>query len=122
MPTRFVILHHAAPDGEHWDLMLEHGGVLRTWQLPREPAGPEALPLPARRIGDHRLAYLTYEGPLTNGRGRVTRVDEGTCSMVENAEGGLLIHLAGRRLRGSFLLAPTAHGSHDWQLEPADGA
>ncbi len=37
MASRFAILHHKTAGGEHWDLMLERGGVLLTWQLEREP-------------------------------------------------------------------------------------
>ena len=33
MTSRFVILHHRLAGGEHWDLMLEHGESLATWQL-----------------------------------------------------------------------------------------
>ncbi len=32
--ARFVILEHQW-NGVHWDLMLEQGGVLRTWALTR---------------------------------------------------------------------------------------
>ena len=37
MPSRFVILHHRLDDGEHWDLMLEHGEVLLTGEAQVTP-------------------------------------------------------------------------------------
>jgi len=104
MPDRFVILHHRLDGGEHWDLMLEHGDVLLTWQLLREPIDRASLPIPARRIGDHRKAYLDYEGPLTRNRGTVHRVDFGSMNMVEITPECCRLVLSGQRLRGSFTL------------------
>lgn len=104
MSDKFVILHHRLPDGEHWDLMLERGDVLLTWQLPREPVDRSSLPLPADRIGDHRKAYLTYEGSVSGGRGSVRRVDEGTVSVEELQPSRVLFELHGGRLSGRFTL------------------
>jgi len=84
--------------------MLEQGDVLLTWQLFREPVDRTSLPIPARRIGDHRKAYLDYEGPLSGGRGAVRRVDSGTLDMIEDTAQSLRIVLTGKRLCGSFLL------------------
>ncbi|MFK7768051.1 MAG: DNA polymerase ligase N-terminal domain-containing protein [Mariniblastus sp.] len=87
---------HTFPDGHtrtnHWDLMLEHDGVLLTWAL-REPFGTlgstrisspsSGDPKKARQIisaeklADHRLAYLEFEGQISGDRGSVKRVLEG---------------------------------------------
>lgn len=104
MPSRFVILHHTTPGGEHWDLMLEHGDVLLTWQLLKEPTGPESLPIPAKRIGDHRKLYLDYEGPLSGGRGEVSRVESGTVEFTESDDEYFQFQLRGSRLVGDFQL------------------
>ncbi len=104
MPARFVILHHRLDDGEHWDLMLEHGDILLTWQLLREPVDASSLPIPARRIGAHRKAYLEYEGPVSGGRGTVRRVDAGTVEIQELTEATCRFSLDGGRLKGAFLL------------------
>jgi hypothetical protein len=55
--------------------MLEQPGTnrLATWQLPCPPERIAAgSSVTARRLADHRRAYLTYEGPVSNNRGRVT--------------------------------------------------
>ncbi len=104
MSSRFVILHHRQDPGEHWDLMLESGEVLLTWQLLKDPTGDRPFPIPARRIGDHRRAYLTYEGPLSGNRGTVRRVDHGTFEFVEAEENGYLLRLVGSQLCGRFQL------------------
>lgn len=89
---RFVILRHELPPGaergSHWDLMLENRGILLTWELPELPPGP--LPasferLGIRRLPDHRIAYLDYEGPVSNDRGTVKRVDFGEYQLTEKA-------------------------------------
>jgi len=98
--------------------MLESGDVLLTWQLLREPIDRASLPIPARRIGDHRKAYLDYEGPLTGNRGTVRRVDSGTVEFEENAPQYCRFTLSGDRLRGMFLLRQDAQG---WTFEPAGG-
>jgi len=114
MPGRFVILHHTTDAGEHWDLMLESGDVLLTWQLPVEPVCTRDLRLPARRIGDHRKAYLEYEGPISRGRGRVRRIDGGGLEWVEQASDRVRFRLSGGRLEGLFTLR--LEGADLWVL------
>ena len=75
----FVILLHECPVGSlresHWDLMLERAGVLWTWELREFPLAYGSYLV--RRLADHRLAYLKLEGPLSENRGTVSRVDSG---------------------------------------------
>jgi hypothetical protein len=117
---RFVLLYHECPPdyvrSSHWDLMFEVGDVLRTWaveKLPRdwraarertaEVAG-DCPPLAdfnlvaAEQLGDHRIAYLQEEGPLSGNRGGVRRIDAGTY------EGDDLIALNGELIRGAIRL------------------
>ena len=101
---RFVLLHHSLADGKHWDLMLEHDDALATWQLPRPPRTPADLPMPARRLGDHRKAYLTYQGPISRGRGRVRRVDEGHLRTIGRSDETWEFELTGLHLSGPFRL------------------
>ncbi len=114
-PNRFVILHHLAPNGEHWDFMIERENHLATWQMLREPVGREAFPIECVRINDHRKRYLDYEGPISGGRGVVSQVDRGTyrCSFVD--EDAWVLWLEGQRLRGEFRLERNeAAGSGRW--------
>ena len=117
MASRFVILHHVVAGGEHWDLMLEHGGVLLTWQLVREPVDVASLPIPAKRIADHRSAYLEYEGPVSGGRGKVVRVDQGIVNFERLTGRCCQVELLGGRLRGRFCLV---EDGGDWSLRSAD--
>lgn len=96
---RFVILEHDWPH-RHWDLMLEAAGVLQTWRLAEPPTSDH--PVAAERIGDHRLAYLDYEGEISGGRGRVTRWEGGDYEITNMTNDELNINILGQRLRGEL--------------------
>lgn len=95
---RYVLLRHECPagyrEGPHWDFMLEHEGALWTWSLldlPRLWRASDEPPDAVRavRLGDHRLAYLDYEGPLSGDRGQVTRLARGEYALSEAAPGSV---------------------------------
>lgn len=88
MAHRFVILHHTGHGPEHWDLLLEEEtAVLATWQCPANPCAlPPGGSFLCRKLPDHRLAYLTYEGPVRRNRGRVRRTQEGEYELLASAE------------------------------------
>lgn len=112
---RFVILQHDHPQ-LHWDFMLEMGDVLRAWRLDREPLG--SAPIATTALGDHRLVYLDYEGPVSGGRGSVTRWDAG--EYLEEVAGAarepcrVSVRLLGERIRGQALLEWT--GGDKWSF------
>ena len=114
MPTRFVILHHRLADSEHWDLMLEYGDILLTWQLPRVPTGRESLPMLARRIADHRTDYLDYEGPVSGNRGMVNRIERGLAEILERGDTLCRFILSSPKFRGCYLLERDESG--EWTL------
>ena len=72
--SRFVILEHDHPF-LHWDLLMQHGEVLKAWRL-LDRVTPKKW-IPAQTLPDHRLLYLDYEGPVSNDRGSVHRVASG---------------------------------------------
>ena len=106
---RFVILEHDHPE-LHWDLMLEVGSVLKTWRLAKAPEMREEA-IAAEPLGDHRLFYLNYEGPVSGARGKVTRWDEGSYQSLA-AEAGQALHvlLDGNRVQGSAVMERHAGG------------
>lgn len=113
---RYAILHHKLPDGEHWDVLLEQDDALATWQLAEKPAGPDALPIPAVRIFDHRKKYLDYEGPISGDRGSVTRFDGGELRIHETGQQRWLFDLAGHIFCGRFCLTRVPDGGQDHWL------
>jgi DNA polymerase ligase (LigD)-like protein len=103
---RFVILQHDHPE-LHWDLMLQAGTTLRTWRLARAPDKPGDT-IEATAIGDHRPMYLDYEGPVSGGRGRVTRWDHGTyeeeIAGSVRSEERIVVRLEGNHVQGIAVL------------------
>ena len=109
MPS-FVIHEHSGWGQTHYDLMLELGQAMATWQFARSPLEMGAEPLPALRLPDHRLHYLTYQGPVSKGRGQVRRIEEGSYALVSREEGRWLIDVQGRVLSGRIELACQSEG------------
>jgi hypothetical protein len=87
---RFVVLHHHQIEhpefaGPHFDWMWEEDstGPLTTLRCPNWP------PLIGDRLAEldpHRRIYLTYEGPVSNNRGRVDRILAGTFKLTPLTE------------------------------------
>jgi len=98
---RFVVLAHNHPVF-HWDFMLERAGALQTWRLAKPPDAEGSIE--AEALADHRLAYLDYEGPVSGGRGEVTRWDRGEFEIVESTPERVVVRLAGARLVGDARL------------------
>jgi hypothetical protein len=122
-PGQFVICRHTAAAGVHWDLLLEAGPVLWTWRLLVPPEQIGRRPIPAERIADHPLRFLTYEGPVQKNTGQVQRADEGLFFLLVESEQSLLFELQGAILSGPFELI---HQEQDkWVLRrpvPPEGA
>src|SRR5688572_14190541 len=85
--------------------MLETGSVLRTWRLEAIPQ--RGVPVTAEPIGDHRLAYLDYEGPLSGGRGVVKQWDAGTFVIEESSPDRMTLNFSGVKLRGRGMVEGT---------------
>jgi hypothetical protein len=98
----FVILRHDSPRGVHFDLMLEVGDVLKTWALPQPPE--TGVEMACEALGDHRPAYLDYEGPLSGDRGSVIRWDRGEYTLQHHTEAEWVVHLAGEKFVGEARL------------------
>ena len=105
---RFVLLTHDHPF-VHWDLLVQQGEVLRSWRLLECPdrwrSAAESAVLSAEAIGDHRLLYLDYEGPVSRERGRVVRWDHGQAEWLPGTDSSIRLRLNGSRLVGELLLA-----------------
>ena len=104
MTQRFVVQEHTTPDGVHWDLMLEQDDTLTTFRLEAEPAHCLTGAIRAVKIFDHPLRFLTYEGPVQKGTGKVRIVDSGRYQLLNQGDDRCTFKLNGVILQGEFTL------------------
>jgi bifunctional non-homologous end joining protein LigD len=119
-PPRFVVQEHHARR-LHWDLRLEHDGVLASWAVPRGiPPGPERNHL-AVRTEDHPLEYLEFHGEIPEGQygaGTMTIWDSGTYETHKFREDEVMVTFHGERVRGKYVLFRTR--GDDWMIHRMD--
>ncbi|WP_114855136.1 ATP-dependent DNA ligase [Brachybacterium sp. YJGR34] len=85
----FVIQEHHA-SRRHWDVRLEHEGVLVSWAVPKGPPLEVDVNRLAVQTEDHPLEYGTFEGTIPRGEyggGEVALWDTGTIEVERWREG-----------------------------------
>ena len=113
----------------HYDLRLEHNGVLLSWAVPKGPSLDPATKRLAMMVEDHPIEYGTFEGVIPSGYGAgiVMLWDRGTWTPeVDDVEaalkkGDLKFTLDGYKLKGSWVLVRTkgkwaGGGDRSWLL------
>jgi bifunctional non-homologous end joining protein LigD len=117
---RFVVQQHHARR-LHWDLRLEHDGVLASWAVPRGiPPSPERNHL-AVRTEDHPLEYLEFHGEIPAGQygaGTMKIWDRGTYEEHKFRDDEVMVTLHGERVRGRYVLFRTK--GDDWMIHRMD--
>ena len=99
----------------HYDLRLEHNGVLMSWAVPKGPSLDPADKRMAVKTEDHPRAYGDFEGviPQGYGAGIVMLWDQGVWTPevddIDRAleKGDLKFTLDGYKLKGSWVLVRT---------------
>jgi bifunctional non-homologous end joining protein LigD len=117
---RFVVQEHHAR-ALHWDLRLEHDGVLASWAVPKGiPPDPARNHL-AVRTEDHPLEYLEFHGDIPAGEygaGTMRIWDHGTYELHKFREDEVMVTLHGERARGRYVLFRTR--GKDWMIHRMD--
>jgi bifunctional non-homologous end joining protein LigD len=99
----------------HYDLRLEHQGVLLSWAVPKGPSLNPADKRLAMQVEDHPLAYGDFEGVIPEGYGAgiVMLWDFGRWKPLADDvqaaldQGELKFELDGYKLKGSWVLVRT---------------
>src|SRR5262245_19821523 len=113
-PRFFCVQKHLASH-LHYDVRLEHHGVLLSWAVPKGPALDPATKRLAMMVEDHPIEYGTFEGVIPSGYGAgiVMLWDSGTWTPeVDDVDaalkkGDLKLTLNGFKLKGSWVLVRT---------------
>jgi bifunctional non-homologous end joining protein LigD len=114
----FVIQKHAASH-LHYDLRLEHDGVMKSWAVPKGPSLDPSVKRLAMQVEDHPIEYNEFEGTIPQGEyggGTVMLWDRGTYTYAGGnpdpeqglrqglQKGDFKFALNGKRLKGSWAL------------------
>jgi bifunctional non-homologous end joining protein LigD len=113
--SRFFCVQKHLASHLHYDLRLEHDGVLLSWAVPKGPSlNPKDKRL-AMHVEDHPVEYGTFEGVIPSGYGAgiVMLWDYGTWNPETDdvgaalKKGDLKFTLDGYKLKGSWVLVRT---------------
>jgi bifunctional non-homologous end joining protein LigD len=130
---KFVIQKHDASH-LHYDLRLEHDGVMKSWAVPKGPSLDPTVKRLAMQVEDHPIEYNAFEGTIPQGEyggGTVMLWDRGTYSYGGTnpdpeeglrrgyEKGDFKFVLNGKRLKGSWALVRMRNdrpGKPQWLL------
>ena len=102
----FVVHKHAARR-PHYDLRLEHEGVLESWAVPKGPSLEPGEKRLAVKVEDHPLEYGDFEGVIPRGEygaGTVMLWDRGRCQVQRREPDRIDFTLEGEKLHGAWSL------------------
>ncbi|MEQ8662691.1 MAG: non-homologous end-joining DNA ligase [Gammaproteobacteria bacterium] len=117
----FVVHKHAARQ-LHYDLRLEHDGVLESWAVPKGPSRKPGEKRLAVQVEDHPLDYGGFEGVIPAGEyggGTVMLWDRGHWREIKRRAGHIDFELEGQKLRGAWTLTRMGgkrSAGKDWLL------
>jgi len=104
----------------HFDLRLEHSGVLASWAVPKSPPLKHGEKRLAVQTPDHPLEYAGFEGTIPEGEygaGTVTIWDKGSYEPLVWSDDKIEVTFKGEKLKGKYVLMRFKRaGEKEWLL------
>jgi bifunctional non-homologous end joining protein LigD len=120
--SRFVVHEHHARR-LHWDLRLEHDGVLASWAIPNGIPTDPSHNRKAVHVEDHPLDYLDFHGTIPEGNygaGEIGIWDSGTFTTEKWRTDEVIVVFDGERLSGRYALFKAGREEKDWMIHRMD--
>ena len=112
----YVIQEHHASH-LHYDLRLEHEGVLKSWAIPKEPPSKPGIKRLAIAVDDHEIGYEKFEGEIPKGSygaGTVKIWDRGSYTAEKFDKDHVIIDIKGKKLKGVYYLVKLKGQEKNW--------
>lgn len=104
-PEPMFVVHEHHASHLHWDLRLEHDGVLASWAVPKGLPLSRGRSRLAVQTEDHDYGYGTFEGTIPEGEygaGTVTIWDTGALEIEKWREGEEVVAVLRGRADGGL--------------------
>jgi len=122
---RFVVQKHQAKN-LHFDFRLElpdkidkGPAVLKSWAVPKGVPANAGIKHLAVAVEDHPVDYINFKGvipPGNYGAGKVEIWDKGKFKLVDFGKNFLKLELAGKKLKGEYILTRFGQGKKNWLI------
>lgn len=107
MKKLIYVVHQHHASHLHWDLRLEHEGVLKSWAIPKTPPRKKGIKRLVIQVEDHKLSYASFEGEIPQGQygaGTVKIWDKGTYEILDKNSEKWEVKFTGKKFNGEFVL------------------
>ena len=116
MNLNYSIIKHSINDQNfHYDFLIKNNDILECWQFQKLPCFDSDLSLTCKKIFDHRLIYLTYEGEISNNRGAVMLIENGFFDIQIQQANLIKFKSQSKILTGTFKLELVSEDT--WKLK-----
>ena len=116
----FVVHRHHA-SRLHYDMRLEHNGVLKSWAVPKGLPPRPGIRRLAVSVEDHPLEYVNFEGAIPKGEyggGMMWKFASGRYEISKQKTDGFYFRLHSPQLNGEYRIHNTKE--NQWLLEKVD--
>ena len=103
MNLNYSIIKHTLSDYTfHYDFLIKKNDILQCWQFSSIANIEIGELIFCKKIFDHRLKYLNYQGPISNNRGKVQIIQNGFLEIIIQEDNLVRFRIDSELLNGNF--------------------